>query len=165
MTGLGVAFVLDMFRPDTRRTDSVTDPSCMICQKHLGVAPPGWLGPVIYADDLVSVSHRAAGALGYVYLESRRHVPYLDQLSDAEAAAVGWAVARLARGLRAELDVEFIHTFVSGRGVAHFHQHVFARHAGTPEDRPWWPDWADAPHGDIRALSDRLSGYFRDRAV
>lgn len=85
-------------------------------------------------------------------MESRRHVPYLDQLSDAEAAAVGWAVARLARGLRAELDVEFIHTFVSGRGVAHFHQHVFARHAGTPEDHPWWPDWADAPHGDIRAL-------------
>jgi diadenosine tetraphosphate (Ap4A) HIT family hydrolase len=144
--------------------DSVTDPGCMICQKHLGVAPPGWVGPVIYADDLVSVSHRAAGALGYVYVESRRHVPYLDQLSDAEAAAVGWAVARVARGLRAELDVEFIHAFVSGRGVAHLHQHVFARHTGTPRDHPWWPDWEDAPHGDIPALADRLSVYFQDRA-
>jgi ATP adenylyltransferase len=125
---------------------------------------PGWLGPVIYRDDLVSVSHRATGPLGYVYLESRRHVAYLDQLSDAEAAAIGWAVTRVARGLRAELDVEFVHTFVSGRGVAHFHQHVFARHAGTPKDHPWWPEWDEAPHGDVQTLADRLSGYFRDGA-
>ena len=35
-----------------------------------------------------------------------RHAAYLHDLTDAEAGAVGRAMARLARGLRAELEVK-----------------------------------------------------------
>jgi hypothetical protein len=52
------------------------------------------------------VSHRATGPMGYLFIETRRHIPSLDQLTEKEASAVGRARSRLARGLRAELEVE-----------------------------------------------------------
>lgn len=115
---------------------------------------------MIYEDELVFVAHRATGSLGYVFVESQRHAPYLDDLSDDEAAAIGRVAARLARGLRAELEVDFVQTAVSGMGVAHFHEHVFVRHTGMPELYPWWQEWPDAPMGDIPALAKRLGAYF-----
>jgi hypothetical protein len=42
-----------------------------------------------------------------------RHAAYLQDLTDAEAGAVGRASARLALGLRAELEVDFVHTQLS----------------------------------------------------
>jgi ATP adenylyltransferase len=135
----------------------VIDPQCPICQKHQGEGP--LVGPVIWEDDLVFAAHRATGPLGYVFVESQRHAPYLDDLSDAEAEAVGRVTARLAGGLRAELDIDFVHTAVLGMGLAHFHQHVFVRHANTPERYAWWQEWPDAPHGDNEALAKRLRRY------
>jgi diadenosine tetraphosphate (Ap4A) HIT family hydrolase len=131
---------------------------CPICLKHRGEGP--LVGPVIYQDDLVFVAHRATGSLGYAFVETQRHAPYLDDLTDEEAAAVGRVASRLARGLRAELDANFVHTAVSGLGVAHFHEHVFVRHGGTPDLYTWWQEWPDAPHGDIPALAKRLGAYF-----
>lgn len=130
---------------------------CAICAKHRGVGP--LVGPVIYNDELVSAAHRPVVPAGYVFIETRRHVGYVDELTDDEAAAVGRLRTRLTRGLRAELDVEFVHTLVSGRGVAHFHEHVFVRHTGTPAELDWWQPWPDAPPGDIDDLARRLSGY------
>ena len=115
---------------------------------------------MIYSDELVFVAHRATGSLGYTFIETRRHAPYLDDLTDAEAAAIGRVTSRLARGLRAELEVDFVHTAVSGMGVAHFHEHVFVRHCGTPEQYTWWQQWPEAPVGDIPALAKRLGAYF-----
>ncbi len=134
------------------------DSGCPICQKHQGQGPLA--GPVIYEDDLVFVAHRATGSLGYAFVESRRHAAHLEDLTDAEAAAVGRASARLARGLREELRPAFVHTAVVGMGVAHFHQHVFVRHLGTPEHHSWWGAWRDAPVGDPQELARRLGGYF-----
>lgn len=128
---------------------------CPLCLKHRGEGP--LVGPVVYADHLVLVSHRAAGSLGYLYVDSRRHVPSLDGLSDEEAEAVGRITVRLARALRRELDVEAVHTATAGLGVAHFHQHVFVRHVGTPAAYDWWQQWPGAPVGDVHELSRRLA--------
>jgi diadenosine tetraphosphate (Ap4A) HIT family hydrolase len=135
----------------------VTDPECPICQKHRGEGP--LVGPVIWEDDLVFVAHRATGSLGYAFVETQRHAPHLDDLTDAEAEAVGRVTARLALGLCAELDVDFVHSAVLGMGVAHFHQHVFVRHANTPDTYAWWQAWPDAPQGDTDALAKRLHSY------
>lgn len=62
----------------------------------------------------------------------------------------------MAAALRAELEVEFVCTMVSGMTVDHFHEHVFVRHVGTPTDLPWREPWADAPTGDIDDLVQRL---------
>lgn len=131
--------------------------TCPICLKHRGEGP--LIGPLVYEDDLVLVSHRATGGLGYVFLETRRHVAYLDSLTPDEAARVGRVRSRLALGLRAELDLEFVHTMVTGRGVSHFHEHVLGRYADTPSDTPWWELSSTAPQGDVAAFARRLGAY------
>jgi len=112
---------------------------CPICAKHRGEGP--LVGPEVWRDELVVVSQPAQAAgpplLGHLFVETRRHAPYLDDLTDAEASAVGRAARTAAAALRAELDVEHVFSAVIGRGVPHFHQHVFPRHRGTPEDVPW----------------------------
>lgn len=141
---------------------------CLICAKHRGEGPLK-AAPVVWQDQIVVVTHRPAGTegstvLGYVFVETRRHVPYLADLTDAEAEAVGRTVRRAASGLRAELGVDFVFSAVVGTGVPHFHQHLFVRHRGTPDDVPWHAsdDWVDAPRGseaDIGDLCGRLRPY------
>ena len=140
----------------------MAEDDCLLCAKQRGEGP--LVSPVIYADDLVVVTHRATGSLGYVFLETTRHVPYVHQLTGAEAAAIGGIRTRVAAALAAELDVEYVFTMVVGTGVAHFHEHVFVRHVGTPPDLPWAVPWVDAPTGDIGSLVDRLRARLSDRA-
>ncbi|GIF67179.1 histidine triad (HIT) protein [Asanoa ishikariensis] len=103
--------------------------------------------------------------LGYLFVETLRHAPYLDALTDVEAAAVGSAARRAAMAVRAELDPEHVFSAVIGRGIPHFHQHVFPRHRGVPEETPWHESAyaPEAPRGDlaeVTALADRLRRYF-----
>ena len=123
---------------------------CAICAKHRG---KGYLvgGPLIWEDEQILVFHRPpAGTgrvfLGHLFIETRRHVPYFDQLTDAEAISVGWAAVRSARAIRQTLDPEYVFAAIVGRGMAHFHQHVFARYRGTPEELDWMASnqWAEA---------------------
>ncbi len=68
-------------------------PDCPICDKHRGDDP--LVAPVIFADDLLHVAHRATGSLGYVFIETQRHVTDVGRLTDLEAAAVGRMTTRV----------------------------------------------------------------------
>ena len=144
-------------------------PDCAICAKHRGEGP--LVGPMDWADDDALIFHRPVGTdgttvLGYLYVESRRHVPYLADLSDAEAEAIARVVRRAALGLRTELNADFVFSAVVGMGIPHFHQHLFARHPGTPARYGWLEgdEWPDAPRGTTAAvveLCERLRPYLR----
>lgn len=129
--------------------------TCLICAKHRGEGP--LQGPVIHADDLVVVTHRADGLLGHAFVETRRHVRGVDELTDAEAEAVGRMTSRLARALKRELGAERVHTFVAGLHLDHFHAHVLARPPGTPASQPWWSPWTSGPHGDVVELAESIA--------
>jgi histidine triad (HIT) family protein len=130
---------------------------CFVCRKHRGQEPvPG--GP-IYQDDLLFVSHIAPppggeAYLGWCFVEPRRHVPGLADLTDEEAAALGRLVARLSRALQTELDAEHVYAFVLGDAVPHLHVHVVARHRGAP--REYWgvhvDEWPGAPTADVAGI-------------
>lgn len=140
---------------------------CLICAKHRGEGP--LVGPIVWADDLLVVTHGVPGAegsavLGYLFVEPRRHVPYLPDLTEEEAEAIARIVRRAAIGLRAELHPDFVFSAVVGTGVSHFHQHLFVRPAGTPARFGWMEGdkWPDAPRGtldDIVELCGRLRPY------
>ena len=78
---------------------------CFVCRKHRDRGPlmPG--GPIA-ADELTLVSHIPPGPsgapayLGHLFVEPRRHVPGLADLTDAEASAAGLWCARASRALR-----------------------------------------------------------------
>ena len=133
----------------------MSEQGCPICAKHRGDGP--LQGPVVYADDLVVVSHRGDGLLGHAFVETRRHVRGPEELTDVEAETVGRLTSRLARALARELGAERVHTFVAGLHVDHFHCHVLARAPGTPASQPWWSPWPDGPRGDVVALAAAIA--------
>lgn len=141
---------------------------CAICAKHRGEGP--LVGPLIWQDDLLVVTHRPVGeeltgGPGHVFVETRRHVASLADLAAGEVDAVARAVWLVARGLRAALNPEYVFSAVVGRQVAHFHQHVFVRHRGTPDDVGWmdghlWPGAPRVSSDAIVELCGRLRGCF-----
>jgi ATP adenylyltransferase len=146
--------------------------SCPICAKHRGEGPLVG-GPEIWADEHVTVYHASPGTdgtvfLGHLFVETRRHVAYFDQLTEAETRSAADAARRTAIGLRAELDPEHVFSMIVGGAVPHFHQHVFVRHRGTPDGFAWNTSnrWPGAPHVDgsaLGAFADRLRPYYSGR--
>lgn len=144
--------------------------ACFVCDKHRGrVALPGG---ILYEDDLVSSSHgiiaegRSKAYLGTLFVEPKRHVPGLAELTDAEAERIGLACARLARALKTSEKAEHVYSWVLGHHVDHLHVWLVPRYPGTP--REYLPmrlaEWPGAPMGgpaDIAALSDRVREALR----
>ena len=143
---------------------------CFVCRKHSGeiVSPGG----VVYEDELVYSSHMALPEgqrsiyLGTLFVEPRRHVPGIGDLTRAEAERVGWLTSRLAAALQATAGAEHVYVFVLGHHVPHLHVWVAPRYPGTPAQyQPWrLAEWPDAPRGgalEITALCDRVRAELR----
>lgn len=132
---------------------------CFVCRKHRGELPPP--GGAIYADDLVYLSHAGLFGdeqehfLGHVFVEPRRHVAELGDLTSEEAQAVGLWTSRAARALMESLDMEHVYSFVFGDGVPHVHVHVIGRYRGTPRD--FWGVRVDEWPGARRGREDELA--------
>jgi histidine triad (HIT) family protein len=118
-------------------------------------------GDPCYADEHVVVEHLQPPAdgtayLGDLFVETRRHVAALADLTPAEATAVGRAAARVAQALRERAGAEHVYAAVIGHHIDHFHLHVIARHPGTPQEY-WWvrvDEWPEAPRGDAAAVAE-----------
>jgi histidine triad (HIT) family protein len=132
---------------------------CIVCQKHRGQVTLA--GGPIYEDELVFVSHaqlwgdEAELYLGHLFIEPKRHVAELADLSEAEAQRIGLFTTRLARALMDTQGVEHVYAFVIGDGVPHVHVHVIGRYPGAPRQY-WGPrvdEWPDAPHGAEREIA------------
>jgi diadenosine tetraphosphate (Ap4A) HIT family hydrolase len=99
-------------------------------------------------------------ALGYLFIESDRHASSMADLADDEAAALGRLRTRLAHALREAVDAEFVLSAVIGTRVPHCHEHLVARHRGTPPDLPWDRSDEAAPRaapGDVARRARRLA--------
>lgn len=154
--------------------ERITPEECFVCRKHRGqVSVPGG---AIYEDELIYVSHAALWGeetdhyLGHLFVEPRRHVAELGDLTAAEAQQVGLFTSRLARALAKTEKVEHVYSFVIGDGVPHLHVHVIGRYPGAPREY-WGPqvdEWPEAPRGtepEIEAVAERLRDYLRERFV
>jgi histidine triad (HIT) family protein len=151
-----------------------TQSDCLVCNKHASGDALGC--GVIYEDDLVFASHAfpqtesGDAYLGYLFVETKRHVAGIGELTASEAAAVGLLVNDLGTVLRSSEGAVHVYAHVYGDGVPHFHVHLQARYPGTP--REYWPkavgtaaiivslaEWPQAPRGDmqsVRSVSCRL---------
>jgi diadenosine tetraphosphate (Ap4A) HIT family hydrolase len=143
---------------------------CFICDKHR--SGDDAQGGVLYQDDLVYAGHvhtmgGTTAYRGYLMVEPLRHVPGLGELTDEEAARLGWLANRLARVLKELLGAEHVYAFVLGGGTPsrrsppHLHLHLAPRYPGTPQE--YWGQalsrWPGAPrvHDDgMRVLITQL---------
>lgn len=141
--------------------------ACPICGKHQGEVPGG----VIYEDELIYVNHvfnkTEPTFLGYVRLETKRHVPSYAELTPEEARTIGTFTSRLSRALKACTGGDHVYVFFYGDHVAHLHLHIWARYPGTPEE--FWRDrvdeWSGSPKGgldEVAALNKRLSAFLKE---
>ena len=124
-------------------------------------------------DDLLVASHSIIMGddpvtyLGILFVEPRRHVPGIAELSIPEAQGAGVLVSRLGRALKKSEGAEHIYLFVMGHHVPHLHFWVVPRYPGTPKE--YWglrvDEWPDAPKGgeqEIGALCERIRAQLTD---
>ncbi len=146
------------------------EPDCLVCRKHRGefTVPGG----AIYENDLIYISHAQPWGdekehyLGHLFVEPKRHVPELADLTEEEAQAVGVWSSRVARALMACEGAEHVYAFVLGDGVPHVHVHVIGRYPGAP--REYWgikvDEWPGAPRGDeleMAQVGERIRRFLR----
>ncbi len=144
---------------------------CLVCRKHRGeVAVPGG---IIFENDLISISHAQLWGeekdhyLGHIFVESKRHVPELADLTGQEAQAIGLYVSCVAKALLQAEGMEHVYSFFIGDGVPHVHVHVIGRRPGAP--REYWglkvDEWPEAPRGgeaEIAQVAARLRAYLNE---
>ncbi len=137
--------------------------NCLICTKH---KEP--LSPLIYEGQHALLVHYHCTAenpkmyKGYLFVESRRHVPSYAELSEAEAAEIGTLISKAAKLLKQSLGAEHIYTFTISDLVPHLHVHIIPRYPKTPKE--YWGgrkliEWPDAPLIDskeIQRISEEL---------
>ncbi len=138
---------------------------CLVCRKHRGETP--LFGGFIYQDDCVLISHAQPYGpetdhyLGHLFIETRRHVADLADLTMEEAAALGVFTTHLARALRTIENIVHVYAFTIVDGAPHIHIHVIGRYAAAPREY-WGPkvdEWPGAPRGgefEIAHFSDSM---------
>jgi diadenosine tetraphosphate (Ap4A) HIT family hydrolase len=144
---------------------------CLVCRKHKSeVDVPGG---VIFENDLIYISHvqlwgdEKEHYLGHVFVEAKRHVAEVADLTPEEAQAIGLYTSRIAKALLHTEGMEHIYIFVIGDGVPHVHYHVIGRYPGAPREY-WGPrvdEWPDAPKGnapEIKQVADRLRAFLKE---
>jgi histidine triad (HIT) family protein len=147
---------------------------CFVCRKHSGeILVPGG---VIYQDNQIYISHSQIQEkeknhyLGHLFIEPKRHVPDISNLTDEEAKAIGLFTTRVANALIQTQGMEHIYSFVIGDGVPHVHVHVIGRYPGAPKE--YWgtkvDDWPNAPKGgenEITTVVNRIRDYLSSKYV
>ena len=144
---------------------------CFFCDQQNGHAPV--VGGAIYADEWLYVSHMFNAAeptyLGYLAVQTRRHVHHWADLTEAEASALGILIMRLSRAFQACLRADHTYVVYYAEVVPHLHVLLTARYADTPPE--YWRgkvyDWPQAPKGnaeEVARLCDKLRAYLASTA-
>jgi histidine triad (HIT) family protein len=146
------------------------DNDCLVCRKHRGETP--LYGGIIFQTDQILISHAQPFGnetdhyLGHLFIETRRHVAELADLTMEEAAALGVLTTRLARALIAVENIVHVYAFTIVDGAPHMHVHVIGRYANAPRDY-WGPkvdEWPLAPRGgeaEITQFADRIRSLLK----
>ena len=144
---------------------------CIVCRKHNGEMAVA--GGVIFENDLIYISHAQLWRneedhyLGHVFVEPKRHIAELADLTEQEAQIIGLYTSRIANALLHTENMEHIYTFVIGDGVPHVHVHVIGRYSGAPREY-WGPkvdEWPEAPRGkdqEIEQVCTRLRNFLNE---
>jgi diadenosine tetraphosphate (Ap4A) HIT family hydrolase len=146
---------------------------CFICTKHqdMTVVPGG----EVLSDEHCIVSHlplitpdrvEQSVYLGYLFVEARRHVAELGELTPPEASSLGRLAVLASAGLKRATGAEHVYAAVIGHGIEHLHLHLIARYPDTPREF-WWTrvdEWPDAPRGgtgEVGELVGRIRAALR----
>ncbi|MBN1649143.1 MAG: HIT family protein [Spirochaetales bacterium] len=136
---------------------------CFICKKHAGEITntvPLYEYGLFFVNHLIPNENEVY--LGYLFIETKKHIPTLDQLSDEEATGLGILLRNIGKIFITSFDADHVYSFILGDHVPHFHMHVVPRYRGTPKE--YWginiDKWPDAPRGNFDEVNS-FCGSFR----
>ena len=96
---------------------------CVMCRGREGDAELDRVQ--IWEDDLWRLTMSlGAEVLGFSYLEPKRHIPHVTDLSGEEARTFGEVLARVSSALKEETAASVVYLYVFGDGVPHLHVHL-----------------------------------------
>ncbi len=127
---------------------------CQICS---GAADAAFTRRELWSNDLWRVTMHAARSLGgFCYIEPRRHIPSITDLSGDEAATFGPVIAAVTAALKAATKAHLIYVYIFGDHIAHLHVHLAPHNA---QDRYC----GEIIHGDVdeTPMSDEEFASFR----
>jgi diadenosine tetraphosphate (Ap4A) HIT family hydrolase len=143
---------------------------CFVFRKHQGLE--NIPGGAIFENERIYISHAQLWGnetkhyLGHIFVEPKRHVPQLSDLTKAESETIGYYISMLARALKKVLRVAHVYSFVIGDHIPHVHVHVIGRYPGAL--REYWgmkvDEWPDAPQGtpeEIGGVVARIREYLK----
>ena len=139
---------------------------CAICLKHLRQGPLAGRSSTRRSSSSPRTprSPRRDGVyLGYLFVEPRRHISELGDLSEQEAEALGLLTMRLARILQQAQGADHVYSAVVGHHEEHLHVHLIPRYPDTPPEF-WWTkvlEWPDAPRGRRRVAVSEVAARLR----
>jgi diadenosine tetraphosphate (Ap4A) HIT family hydrolase len=109
-------------------------PGCVACEANAGqrTAPGG----VIHQDVYWRLEHALSPAplAGWLILKPLRHCEGLEELTEAEAAALGPLLRRACAALRAATGAAKVYSAFWGEAVAHLHIHLIPRAPDLAEE-------------------------------
>ena len=88
----------------------------------------------VWGNDLWRLTTaRVAEVAGFSYLEPRRHISDITQLSGDEAATFGEVIASASNAIKDATGADLVYIYVFGDSVPHLHVHLAPhRHDGSP---------------------------------
>ncbi|HEX5092456.1 MAG TPA: HIT family protein [Burkholderiales bacterium] len=138
-------------------------PDCVFCKLVARQIPAS----VVYEDE-ETLAFMDLGQVnpGHVLVASKAHAENVYGLSDAQAAAVFRAAARVARAVRAAFEPPGLSIYQAngkpaGQTVFHFHLHVLPRHEGDGMQLVWPVN--NPPRDQLEANAERIRAALAGR--
>ncbi|MCW3839472.1 HIT family protein [Micromonospora yasonensis] len=151
----------------------VIKPGCFTCENtaRFDELPPR---ERIAADEHWRAAHAVGTGLpGWLVLVPHRHVLTIADLTDVEAAGLGYWQVRLSRALQAVTGCAktYVVQFAEAEGFGHVHFHVIPRPADLPADRRGpnvfgflgQPDGQAISAGQMDAVAVALTEWLQQR--
>ena len=88
----------------------------------------------VWSDDLWRLTvANVSEVAGFSYLEPKKHISDITQLSDQEAATFGRTIAMTSAAIRAATGADLVYVYIFGDQVPHLHVHLAPRREpGSP---------------------------------
>jgi diadenosine tetraphosphate (Ap4A) HIT family hydrolase len=102
---------------------------CTICRGPEG--DPELERVQVWEDRLWRLTTTLEGeVVGFSYLEPKRHVPHITDLSGDEARTLGSVLSRTTSALRNATGAQLVYVYLFGGGIPHLHIHLAPHRSG-----------------------------------
>ena len=111
--------------------------NCAVCEIQAELEPGA--DSLLYCDGPWLLRHHPhpSPLVGWLLLDTRRHVPGPDAFDEAEAAAFGPMLRRCCALVKELAGCDRVYAIAFGEGARHFHLHLIPRHGADSGTESW----------------------------